>query len=60
MRADINFILFTKKLSWFDFVPGIGYVPTKDTPHEAIEAIKAFDFYMYGTTEDKIPMPSDE
>jgi len=57
MRADKNFIIFTKDLKWFDFVVGIGYIPTKYTPPEAIEAIKAYDFFMYGTPEEKIPMP---
>lgn len=54
MRMDKNFILFTTKDEWYDFVEGIGYVPTEQTPPDAVEAIKRYDLLMFGTPADKI------
>lgn len=60
MRFDENYALFAKNTNWFKFIIGIGYVPTKEAPPEAVEAMKNFDFYTYGTPKEKIPMPAGD
>lgn len=43
MRIDKDFIFFTAHEDWYTVDPDIGYVPTKNAPKEAVEAIERFN-----------------
>ena len=45
MRIDPNYIIFMDHSEWYTFDKEIGYVPTKEAPKEAVEAMKKYNRY---------------
>lgn len=55
MRYDKNFAAFIKHTEWYQFVYGIGYVPTDEAPEEARKAMERYNSYTYNTDQKKRP-----
>ena len=43
MRYDKDFDFFSRHHEWFTFEVGVGYIPTKEAPPEAVEAIERYN-----------------
>ena len=47
MRYDKNFAMFGKYSEWYDFVAGIGYLPTDEAPLESVLAMLEYNSYTF-------------
>lgn len=49
MRYDKNYAYFRPHTEWYNFVVGVGYVPTDEAPPEAVTAMQEYNSYKFGT-----------
>ena len=47
MRYDKNFAMFAKHTEWYDFVVGVGYLPTEKAPLESVLAMLEYNSYTF-------------
>ncbi len=45
MKIDKNLRIFITHVEWWEFEVGVGYIPTKEAPPEAVEAMKRYNEY---------------
>jgi hypothetical protein len=48
MRYDKNYAYFRPHTEWYNFVVGVGYVPTDEAPPEAVKAMEEYNSYSFG------------
>lgn len=49
MRYDKNYAYFRPHTEWYNFVVGVGYIPTEKAPSDAVKAMQAYNAYTFGT-----------
>jgi hypothetical protein len=60
MRYDKNFDFFIAHFDWYNIVEGVGYVPTKKAPPEAVKAMETYNAYTFGTQKQQNNLPRYE